>query len=108
MRMWYKFFGLIMAKNDVIEKTIKDKYKFGFTTNVEQETLDPGLNEDVIKFISAKKNEPKWLLDWRIKAYKGWLGMKEPSWPKLTYPKIDYNAISYYSAPKKKKKIAKS
>ena len=105
MRMWYKFFGLIMAKNDVIEKTIKDKYKFGFTTNVEQETLDPGLNEDVIKFISAKKNEPKWLLDWRIKAYKGWLGMKEPSWPKLTYPKIDYNAISYYSAPKKKKKL---
>tara|TARA_B100001287_G_scaffold273361_1_gene276645 strand:- start:1138 stop:2607 length:1470 start_codon:yes stop_codon:yes gene_type:complete len=103
--MWYKFFGLIMAKNDVIEKTIKDKYKFGFTTNVEQETLDPGLNEDVIKFISAKKNEPKWLLDWRIKAYKGWLGMKEPSWPKLTYPKIDYNAISYYSAPKKKKKL---
>ena len=105
MRMWYKFFGLIMAKNDVIDKTIKDKYKFGFTTNVEQETLDPGLNEDVIKFISAKKNEPKWLLDWRIKAYKGWLGMKEPSWPKLTYPKIDYNAISYYSAPKKKKKL---
>ena len=105
MRMWYKFFGLIMAKNDVIEKTIKDKYKFGFTTNIEQETLDPGLNEDVIKFISAKKNEPKWLLDWRIKAYKGWLGMKEPSWPKLTYPKIDYNAISYYSAPKKKKKL---
>ncbi len=94
-----------MANNEIIEKTIKDKYKFGFTTNVEQETIKPGLNEDVIKFISAKKNEPKWLLDWRIKAYEGWLSMQEPIWPKLNYPKIDYNAISYYSAPKKKKKL---
>ena len=94
-----------MSKNKIIEKTISDKYKFGFTTNVEQETIPPGLNEDVIKIISSKKNEPKWLLDWRLKAYKGWLKMKEPTWPKLKYPKIDYNAISYYSAPKKKKKL---
>tara|TARA_A100001011_G_C14314035_1_gene847049 strand:+ start:2516 stop:3958 length:1443 start_codon:yes stop_codon:yes gene_type:complete len=94
-----------MAKNKIIDKTIKDKYKFGFVTNVEQETISPGLNEDVINIISSKKDEPKWLLDWRLKAYKKWLKMKEPKWGKVSYPKIDYNSISYYSAPKKKKKL---
>ncbi|MAX09920.1 MAG: Fe-S cluster assembly protein SufB [Candidatus Marinimicrobia bacterium] len=94
-----------MSKNKIIDKTIKDKYKFGFITNIDQETIDPGLNEETIHFISSKKNEPKWLLDWRLKAYKKWLTMKEPSWSKLNYSKIDYESISYYSAPKKKKEL---
>ena len=94
-----------MSKNKIIDKTIKDKYKFGFITNIDQETIDPGLNEDTIHFISAKKNEPKWLLDWRLKAYKKWLTMDEPNWAKLDYSKIDYDSISYYSAPKKKKEL---
>ena len=94
-----------MSKNKIIDKTIKEKYKFGFVTNIDQETIDPGLNEEVINIISSKKNEPKWLLDWRIKAYRKWINMSEPSWAKINYPKIDYNSISYYSAPKKKKEL---
>ena len=94
-----------MPKNKVIDKTIKEKYKFGFVTDVDQDTIPPGLSEEVICIISSKKNEPKWLLDWRLKAYKKWIEMKEPNWAKVDYPKIDYDSISYYSAPKKKKKL---
>ena len=94
-----------MAKNKIIDKTIKEKYKFGFVTNIDQETIPPGLNEEVVRIISAKKNEPKWLLEWRLKAYKKWLDMKEPNWAKVHYPKVDYESISYYSAPKKKKEL---
>ena len=94
-----------MSKNKIIDKTIKEKYKFGFVTNIDQETIKPGLNEEVINIISSKKNEPKWLLDWRLKAYKKWLTMSEPNWAKLNYSKIDYDSISYYSAPKEKKKL---
>ena len=91
-----------MSKN-IIKKQLNKKYEFGFTTNVEQETLPPGLNEDVIKTISAKKDEPTWLLEWRLNAYEKWKKMKEPTWPNIRYPKIDYQNISYFSAPKKKK-----
>ena len=91
-----------MSKN-IINKQLNKKYEFGFTTNVEQETLPPGLNEDVIKTISAKKDEPTWLLEWRLNAYEKWKKMKEPTWPNVRYPKIDYQNISYFSAPKKKK-----
>ena len=94
-----------MPKNKVIDKTIKEKYKFGFVTDVDQDTIPPGLSDEVIRIISSKKNEPKWLLDWRLKAYKKWIEMKEPNWAKVDYPKIDYDSISYYSAPKKKKKL---
>ena len=94
-----------MTKNKVIDKTIKEKYKFGFVTNIDQETIDPGLNEEVIHIISSKKNEPKWLLEWRLKAYRKWVNMSEPNWAKINYPKIDYDSISYYSAPKKKKEL---
>ena len=94
-----------MSKNKIIDKTIKEKYKFGFITNIDQETIKPGLSEEVINIISSKKNEPKWLLDWRLKAYKKWLTMSEPNWAKLNYSKIDYDSISYYSAPKEKKKL---
>jgi len=84
------------------EKLAEQEYKYGFITNVEQEIAPKGLNEDTIRLISAKKNEPEWLLEWRLGAYRNWLTMKEPRWPHLTYPKIDYQNISYYAAPKKK------
>lgn len=83
-----------------LDKLTKEDYKYGFTTNVEQELAPKGLNEDTIKLISAKKDEPEWLLEWRLKAYKHWLTMKEPKWAHLRYPKIDYNSISYYAEPK--------
>ena len=88
---------------DTINKHLDKKYEFGFSTNIDQETLPPGLDEDVIKIISKKKDEPKWLLDWRLNAYKKWKKMTEPSWAKINYPKINYQDISYFSSPKKKK-----
>jgi len=88
--------------NEAIKKTIAEEYKYGFETNVEQNTFPPGINEGVIKRLSKIKNEPKWLLNWRLKAYKHWLKMKEPTWAKVKYDPIDYQAISYYSAPRKK------
>ncbi|MDX1564266.1 MAG: Fe-S cluster assembly protein SufB [Phycisphaeraceae bacterium] len=85
----------------------KRKYKYGFVTEIESDTVPPGLNEDVVRMISAKKEEPQWLLEWRLKAYHHWLTMAEPSWSFLPYGygPIDYQAISYYSAPKKKPKL---
>ncbi len=76
-------------------------YKYGFVTDIESETVAPGLSEDVIRTISAKKGEPEWLLEWRLKAYRHWLGMKDPRWAHLRYPEVDFQAISYYSAPKR-------
>jgi len=90
-------------KDDIIlSETLNKKYEYGFTTDIEQETLPPGLDESVIRTISLKKEEPKWLLDWRLKAYSRWKKMKAPKWSELTIPEIDYNSISYFSAPKKK------
>ena len=88
--------------NDTINNQLDKRYEFGFTTNIEQDTLPPGLNEDVIKIISNKKNEPEWLLNWRLNAFKKWKKMTEPKWAKINYPEIDYQKISYFSAPKKK------
>ena len=90
----------------IIDKVIGQDYEYGFTTNIEQETIPPGLNEDVIRLISSKKDEPKWLLDWRLKAYQKWLKMEEPDWSKLNYSKIDFQSISYYAAPKPKEKLS--
>ncbi|MBA1157111.1 Fe-S cluster assembly protein SufB [Microvirga mediterraneensis] len=78
-----------------------DQYKYGFETEVEMEKSPKGLSEDVIRFISAKKGEPEWMLQWRLDAYKRWLTMKEPNWARVSYDKIDYNDIYYYAAPKK-------
>jgi Fe-S cluster assembly protein SufB len=78
-----------------------DQYKYGFETEVEMEKAPKGLSEDVIRFISAKKGEPEWMLQWRLDAYKRWLTMKEPNWARVSYDKIDYNDIYYYAAPKK-------
>src|SRR6476660_4742657 len=78
------------------------EYKAGFVTDIESEVIPAGLNEDVVRLISAKKNEPEWLLEWRLKAYRHWTTMKEPAWPNVHYPPIDYQSIAYYSAPKAK------
>src|SRR5262245_9675187 len=88
-----------------IEELANREYKHGFVTDIEADTLPRGLSDDVIRAISAKKNEPNWLLEWRLKAYRYWLTMKEPRWPNVRYPKIDYQDIIYYSAPKPKKQI---
>jgi Fe-S cluster assembly protein SufB len=77
-----------------------DKYKYGFTTDIESVRAPKGLNEDVVRFISAKKGEPKWLLEWRLEAYRRWRTMEEPKWARVHYPKIDYEDLYYYSAPK--------
>ncbi len=85
-------------------QTLADReYKWGFVTDIESDSLPPGLNEDTVRFISNKKNEPQWMLDWRLKAYRHWLTMEEPhAWPMIKYPPIDYQASSYFSAPKPK------
>ena len=88
-----------------IEELSNQEYKHGFVTDVEADTIPKGLNEDVIRLISAKKEEPEWLLDWRLKAYRLWTTMTEPHWPNVRYDPIDYQAISYYSAPKKKPQL---
>jgi len=85
-----------------IEKTVFSDYKYGFVTNIEADEAPRGLNEDVIRFISARKKEPQWMLDWRLKAYRHWLTMKSPEWANIKYPPIDYQNIIYYSAPKQK------
>ncbi len=84
------------------------KYKYGFTTDIEQELLPPGLDESTIRWISDKKKEPKWMLDWRLKAFAAWKKMKEPNWARISYPKIDFQAISYFAAPKSQEDKPKS
>ena len=81
------------------------KYKYGFSTDLEVDKAPKGLNENIIRLISSKKNEPKWMLDWRLKAFEIWNKMKEPEWAKVNYPKIDYQDIYYYSAPKNTEKL---
>src|SRR6187397_62945 len=87
---------------DNLEKLVARGYQHGFVTDIESDTVPPGLDEETIRFISAKKKEPQFLLDWRLRALERWFTMKEPHWPKLKYKPIDYQAISYYSAPKAK------
>ena len=93
-----------MAKTakEILDIT-SSEYKYGFTTDIKEERIPNGLNTDTVIKISKIKNEPKWLLDWRLKAFEHWLKMSEPEWSNLKYPKIDFQDICYYSAPKKKK-----
>ena len=86
-------------------KTTTDKYKYGFSTEIEVDKAPKGLNEDLIKFISEKKDEPKWMLDWRLEAFKKWKRMEKPNWAKVSFPDIDFQDIYYYAAPKAKKKL---
>src|SRR5512146_2232961 len=91
-----------------VQELANREYKAGFVTDIESETIPAGLNEDVIRLISAKKKEPAFMLEWRLKAYRHWLTMTEPTWAHVHYPPIDYQAIVYYAAPKQRMNAPKS
>jgi len=91
--------------NPTIEQIANQDYKYGFVTDIEADQVPPGLNEDIVRLISEKKEEPAWLLEWRLKAFRHWLTMKEPAWANVKYGPIDYQGIRYYSAPKQKKTL---
>jgi Fe-S cluster assembly protein SufB len=90
---------------DTIQEIAKQEYKYGFVTDIESDIAPPGLNDDIVRLISSKKEEPEWLLEWRLKAFHHWLEMTEPAWSNVHYNAIDYQAIRYYSAPKQKKQL---
>ncbi len=98
----------VLDMTEQIEKALGREYEAGFVSDIESDTFEPGLDEDVIRRISAMKDEPEWMLEWRLKAFRSWLEMEEPDWAHVDYPKIDYQAISYYSAPKSMKDKPKS
>ncbi len=89
----------------LLEEITSSEYKYGFVTEIETDSLPPGLTEETVRFISAKKNEPEWMLEWRLKAYRHWLTLKTPQWQNVTFPEINYQDIIYYSAPKQKVKL---
>ncbi|MGB2867632.1 MAG: Fe-S cluster assembly protein SufB [Bacteroidota bacterium] len=93
------------TETNTIEQLANREYKWGFVTDIEADTAPRGLSEDIVRFISAKKGEPEWLLEWRLKAYRHWLTMKEPKWPNVKYEPINYQDIIYYSAPRPKKQV---
>ena len=90
-------------EDKLLDEVTGKSYEYGFTTDIESDTIAPGLSEDVVRIISAKKNEPAWLLEWRLEAFRVWSKMKEPEWAHIQDEQPDLQAISYYSAPKKKK-----
>jgi Fe-S cluster assembly protein SufB len=90
---------------NTLEQTVSSDYKYGFVTDIDTDIVPKGIDETVIRLISAKKNEPGWMLDWRLKAYAHWLKMEEPKWPNVTYPPINYQDIIYYAAPRQKEKL---
>src|SRR5437016_10415716 len=91
--------------SSTLQALVNQPYKHGFVTDIESDVVPKGLSEDVIRLISHKKNEPQWLLDFRLQAYRHWLTMTEPAWPNVKYPKINFQDIIYYSAPRPKKKL---
>src|ERR671930_1596307 len=93
------------TSTETIEQLATREYNYGFVTEFESEAVPKGLNEDIVRLISQKKNEPVWLLEWRLKAFRLWLTMKEPTWQNVKYDPINYQDIVYYSAPKKKKAL---
>ena len=93
---------------NAIEQAVASKYRHGFVTDIESDTVPPGLDEDVVRLISRKKDEPQFLLDWRLKAFRHWQTMTEPNWAYVKYPPIDFQSISYFSAPKQNKDGPKS
>jgi len=94
-----------MSEVNILEEITSSEYKYGFETKIENEAAPMGLSEDIVRYISAKKNEPEWMLAWRLKAYKHWLTLEEPTWQNVHYPKINFQDIIYYSAPVQKKTI---
>lgn len=93
------------SENALLEEFAQREYKHGFVTDIEADAIAPGLSEEVVRLISSKKNEPEWLLEWRLKAYRHWLTLEEPNWHNVKYPSIDYQASIYYSAPKQRPKL---
>src|SRR3989337_577651 len=91
-----------MASKTEVQALTSQEYKHGFITDIDEELAPKGLNEDIVRLISSKKEEPEWLLEWRLKAYRHWLTMTEPTWANVHHPPIDYQRIIYYSAPKQK------
>jgi len=89
----------------MLEETVASDYKYGFVTDIDTDVIPKGLSEDVVRLISLKKNEPEWMLEWRLKAYRHWLKMEEPKWPNVKYPEINYQDVIYYAAPRKKPKV---
>ena len=102
-----KHVSVATEAQSTVEALVSQEYTWGFVTDIEAETVPRGLNEDIIRLISAKKNEPDWMLEWRLKAYRNWEKLEkseaEPTWASVHYPPIDYQSIVYYSAPKTKK-----
>jgi Fe-S cluster assembly protein SufB len=94
-----------MEELKMLEETVASDYKYGFVTDIDTDVIPKGLNDEVIRLISAKKNEPDWMLEWRLKSFRNWQKMEEPKWPNVKYPPIDYQDIIYYAAPKKKPKV---
>ncbi|HER34667.1 MAG: Fe-S cluster assembly protein SufB [Halothiobacillaceae bacterium] len=94
-----------MTETQELEQLVKREYKYGFTTDIEQEIIPPGLDEDVVRMISAKKKEPEFMLEWRLSAFRHWQTMTEPEWAHVHYPRIDYQALSYYAAPKSQEEL---
>ena len=94
--------GMPEENEDILEQITSSEYKYGFVTDIEADEAPKGLSEDIVRFISAKKNEPEWMLEYRLKAYRHWLTMEEPNWPNVQYPAINYQDVIYYSAPKQK------
>ena len=90
------------SEDELLEKVTSTEYKYGFTTDIESDTIPKGLSEEVVRIISAKKNEPNWMLEYRLNAYKAWLEMEEPNWANVNYTKPNYQDVIYYSAPKQK------
>lgn len=93
------------TQDEILEDVVNSEYKYGFVTNIDAENAPPGINEDIIRFISAKKEEPEWMLEWRLKAFKEWQKMSEPNWANVHFPKVDFQNIIYYSAPVAKKEL---
>src|SRR2546429_5678135 len=95
----------MVTKSVLQEQMAKQEYKYGFVSDLDEDKAPKGLNEDIVRLISHKKNEPEWFLEWRLRAYRHWLTMKEPKWSNVTYPPINYQDIIYYAAPKPKKPV---
>src|SRR2546422_6195718 len=95
----------MVSKSVLQEQMAKQEYKYGFVSDLDEDIAPKGLNEDIVRLISRKKNEPEWFLEWRLRAYRHWLTMKEPKWSNVTYPPINYQDIIYYAAPKPKKPV---
>src|SRR2546430_7011865 len=98
--------GVRMVSKSVLqEQMAKQEYKYGFVADLDEDTVPKGLSEDVVRLISRKKKEPEWMTEWRLRAYRHWLTMKEPTWSNVRYPPINYQDIIYYAAPKPKKEV---